>query len=244
VLFQAMSTQSHVHVISTPSIIAIDNEMSKFVVGQNVPYQKGTIPVSPTTTSITTTNIDRKDLNLELDIKPHISAGDNVQLEIKHESLELGEASSELGPTWTTRGFETRVVVHDQQTVVLTGMTQQRETISTTKVPLLGDIPILGHLFKYTKRARARSNMLIMLTPYIIKDQFDLALIQQRKQREHDEFVSSFHALGNMPYQPHVDYTRKRGVIEEINRQVEAVEQDVAARATIVAPTRAPAGAL
>jgi hypothetical protein len=79
-----------------------------------------------------------------------------MQLEIKHEAKQLGERDQELGPTWTTRGFETRVIVHDQQTIVLTGMTQDRETTSLSKVPLLGDIPVLGHLFKYTTRSPRR----------------------------------------------------------------------------------------
>jgi general secretion pathway protein D len=123
-------------------------------------------------------------------------------------------------------------------------MTHARETSSVTKVPLLGDIPVLGHLFKYTTRSRKRSNLVILMTPYIIKDQLDLAMIQERKQREHDEFVTSFHALGRMTYEPQIDYSRKRGVIEEINRQVQAVEEDVAARASVAAPTRVTPGPL
>jgi len=244
VLFQALATHSNTNVVSAPSIIAVDNEATTFHVGQNVPYKKGTVPVTATSTAITTTNIDRQDLNLELAIKPHISSGDNVLLEIKHDSKELGDISTDLGPTWTTRGFETRVVVRDQQTVVITGMTQEREVISTTKVPLLGDIPVLGHLFKYENRTKKKSNLLVLLTPYIIKEQLDLQSIQERKQREHDEFVASFHALANMHYVPAVDYRRKRGLVEEINRQVEGVEQDVAARAAVAKPPHVEGGPL
>jgi general secretion pathway protein D len=244
VLFQALATSSNTNVVSTPSIIAVDNEQSTFKVGQNVPYKKGTIPVSPTSTAITTTNIDRQDLNLELDIKPHISSGDNVLLEIKHDSKELGDQSSELGPTWTTRGFETRVVVGDEQTVVLTGMTQERDISSASKVPLLGDLPLLGYFFKYTSHTKKKTNLLILLTPYIIKDQSDLERIQLRKQREHDEFVSSYYALGHMEYRPAIDYGHKRGVLEEINRQVEAVEQDSQSRGMLTAPPHVETGPL
>ena len=244
VLFQALATSSNTNVVSTPSIIAVDNEQTTFKVGQNVPYKKGTIPVSPTSTAITTTNIDRQDLNLELDIKPHISSGETVLLEIKHDSKELGDRDPELGPTWTTRGFETRVVVGDEQTVVLTGMTQERDVVNASKVPLLGDLPLLGYFFKYTSHTKKKSNLLILLTPYIIKDQSDLERIQERKQREHDEFVSSYYALNHMEYSPRIDYSHKRGVLEEINRQVQAVEQDAASRGTLTAPPHVETGPL
>lgn len=233
VLFSALAVTSHNNTVSTPSIIAVDNETTKFHVGQNVPYQRGVVPISSTSPlSGTTTNIDRQDLNFELDIKPHISANDNVMLEITNDAKEYG-ADTSLGPTWNTRGFETRVVVHDQQTIVLSGLTQEHESTKTTKVPIIGDIPLLGYLFKYTKRSKTRSNVLILLTPYIIKDNLDLQRILDRKAREHDEFVASFHALDHMPYIPKVDYAKKRGLVEEINRSIQSVEEEQEARAQI-----------
>ncbi len=243
VLFQALATQSNTNGVSTPSIIALDNETAKFHVGQNVPYKKGVVPISAANPLTgTTTNIDRQDLNFELDIKPHISANDNVLLEITNDAKEYGSSDAELGPSWNTRGFETRVVVHDQQTIVLTGMTQERETVTSSKVPLLGDVPLLGYLFKYQSRTKKKSNVLILLTPYIIKDQLDLQGIQERKSREHQEFVASFRALDHMKYVPNVDYRRKRGVVEEINRSVQMVEEETAARAQLKAPARVEAG--
>jgi general secretion pathway protein D len=243
VLFQAVATASHTNFIATPSIIAVDNEESKFHAGVNIPYKKGVLPASPlTTTGITTTNIDRTDLNFELDIKAHISADDNVLLEIKNDAKDLGASDPELGPSWNTRGFETRVVVHDQQTVVLNGIAQEREITGETKVPLLGDLPLLGFAFKYKTHTRKRSNLLIMLTPYIVKDQLDLQMIQARKMREHEEFTRSRTSLESMAFRPHVDYTRKRGLVEEINRAMIGVEQDVNARAALHAPAQAPSG--
>ena len=232
VLFSALAVTAHNNTVSTPSIIAVDNETTKFHVGQNVPYQRGVVPVSSVTPGITNTNIDRQDLNFELDIKPHISANDNVMLEITNDAKEYGVDTS-LGPTWNTRGFETRVVVHDQQTIVLSGLTQDHESTKSTKVPIVGDIPLLGYLFKYTKRTKTRSNVLILLTPYIIKDQLDLQRILDRKGREHDEFVASFHALDHMPYVPKIDYRKKRGLVEEINRSIQSVEEESEARAQI-----------
>jgi general secretion pathway protein D len=242
-LFTALATTSNANDISTPTIIAVDNEVTKFHVGQNVPYKKGVVPISATNPlQGATTNIDRVDLNFELDIKPHISANDNVLLEIMNDAKEYGTNDPQLGPSWNTRGFETRVVVHDQQTIVLTGLTQEHESVASTKVPFLGDIPILGYAFKYTTRVRKKSNVLILLTPYIIKDQLDLQAIQERKLREHDEFVSSFRTLDHMKYTPRIDYRRKRGLVEEINRAVQSVEEETAARGQVRQPAQVEPG--
>ena len=241
VLFQALASQSNTNVVSAPSFIAVDNAESKFRVGVNVPYKRGVVPISPNSPTVTTTNIDRQDLLLELDVTPHISSGDNVLLEIKHDSKELA-SDGELGPTWSTRGFETRVVVRDQQTVVLSGLFQERDILKASKVPILGDIPLLGHLFKYTTHEKQKSNLLVLLTPYVIKDQLDLQLIQERKQREHDEFVGAYEALDHMDYRPVVDYRHKRGVVEEIHRAVDEVAHDAADRAAIDHPVRVEAG--
>src|SRR5205814_4234849 len=117
-----------------------------------------------------------------------ISADDMVMIEIKNSAEDLIAGSTDTQPSWTTRGLETRVVVRNQQTVVSGGMTQERDTATTTKVPLLGDLPILGYLFKYKHSEKKRSNLLILMTPYIIKDQMDLQMIAERKMREHQEF--------------------------------------------------------
>jgi general secretion pathway protein D len=243
VLFTALASSSNTNSVSTPTIIAVDNEVTKFHVGQNIPYKKGVVPISAANPlQGATTNIDRADLNFELDIKPHISANDNVLLEITNDAKEYGSNDPQLGPSWNTRGFETRVVVHDQQTIVLTGMSQEHDSVASTKVPFLGDIPLLGYAFKYTTRVKKRSNLLILLTPYIIKDQLDLQAIQERKLREHDEFVTSFRALDHMKYTPRIDYRRKRGLVEEINRAVQSVEEETAARGTASVPVHVAPG--
>jgi general secretion pathway protein D len=241
-VFQALGTHSNARILSAPSIIALDNEDAKYQVGTNIPYTKGTIPVSAVNpTAVTTTNIDRKDLLLELDIKPHISNGNEVLLEVKHTNNDLVSDSSTMGPTWSTRTIETRVVVKDQQTVVIGGLMQDKDTTDITSVPILGDIPVIGQLFRYTKKRKIKTNLLVMLTPYIIRDSLDLEQIRAKRTREQDEFLSSRRALDGMKLDRAVDYAKKRGVIEEINRSVEDVEEDAAARAQLVrAPTVTP----
>jgi general secretion pathway protein D len=173
-------------------------------------------------------NIQREKLNLTLNVTPHISSNDSVRLEIEQETKDLGGSDPELGPTWAERKLKTQVVVHDQESVVIGGLIQEREVYNVTKVPLLGDIPILGYLFKYSTKSKKKTNLLILLTPYIVKDQLDLASIKERKLREYREFAASFAYLNDKKYEAKLDYRRKRGLIEEINRSIQSVEEDKA----------------
>jgi general secretion pathway protein D len=237
ILFQALATQDNTDVLSAPHIIAIDNEKTEFSVGNNIPYKAGLsfgglgIPGAPGGQQLPTgsigQNIQRQDLNLTLNVTPHISSNDVVRIEIEQETKDIGGSDAELGPTWSQRKLKTQVVVHDQQSVVIGGLIQERDIYNVTKVPLLGDIPILGYLFKFSTKAKKKTNLLILLTPYIVKDQLDLQAIRERKVREREEFVESFSTLNEMKYEAKVDYRRKRGVIEEINRAIQAVEDDV-----------------
>ncbi len=244
-LIQALANRSTTQIMQAPSLTALDNETVSYDVGVNVPYKKGVIPTNPTSpfTNVTT-NIDRKPLDLKLEIKPHISTNDTVLLEIKHSSEDLGADLGDLGPTWTTRTLETRVVVHDQSTVFIGGMMQTHEVTTEDKIPILGDVPLLGRLFKYTTHSKKKHDLMIMLTPYIVKDDLDLQQIRARKVREHDEFVTSVKNLEHMVFEPHVDYGRKRGVVEEINRAMQSVDEDVAALHQTEPPPRVTGGAI
>ena len=236
VLFQALANQDNSNILSAPHIIAIDNEKAEFSVGNNIPYKAGlSFGGLPATTGGATnplgsigTNIQREKLNLTLNVTPHISSNDSVRLEIEQETKDLGGKDPELGPTWAERKLKTQVVVHDQESVVIGGLIQEREIYNVTKVPLLGDIPLFGYLFKFSSKQKKKTNLLILLTPYIIKDQLDLASIKERKVREYREFAASFANLNDRKYEPKIDYRRKRGLLEEINRSVQSVEEDQA----------------
>jgi len=238
ILFQALANNDNSNILSAPHIIAIDNEKAEFSVGNNIPYKAGlSFGGFPGATGATGTtspvgsigqNIQREKLNLTLNVTPHISSNDSVRLELEQETKDLGGKDPELGPTWAERKLKTQVVVHDQESVVIGGLIQEREVYNATKVPLLGDIPILGYLFKYTHREKKKTNLLILLTPYIIKDQLDLQSIKERKVREYREFAASFSNLSEKRYEPSIDYRRKRGMVEEINRAVQGVEEDMA----------------
>jgi general secretion pathway protein D len=246
-LFRAVAVQSNANIISSPSIIAVDNVEAKYKVGTTIQVSSGTtfvgVTAGPSPTGIGNSHVAPEELPLILNIKPHISNDNLVMLEVKHEAKEL-TGQTDLGPTWNTRSFETRVVVRDQQTIVLGGLSQDKESFETTKVPLLGDIPLLGYLFKTSVKRRHKTSLLVMLTPYIIRDQLDLQAIHERKLREHDELARSFSTLEHTKYEPRIDYSRKRGVIEEINRGVQDVEQDTAARGAVARPRGVEAGSV
>ncbi len=235
VLFQALANNDRTRIVTAPSIIGIDNEETNHRSGQNISYERGSSSFQNGGV-VTTQNIERKPLELKLWIKPHVFVDDQVLIELKLDSEDLGGTDALKQPIWTNRNIETRVIVRDQQTVVVGGMTQEREIYSAQKVPLLGDVPLLGHLFKYTKKEKRKSKLLVMMTPYIVKDHLDLQTMVDRKLRESREFSGSFNALDHTKYTPAIDYTRKRGLLEEINRSLQTIDDDIAARASLRTP--------
>jgi general secretion pathway protein D len=227
-LFQALAKSSNVNVLSSPHILATNNQEAEISVGQNIPYVGGVNFGLPTggagIPGFGNVSIQRQDIQLSMKITPAINASDMVTLKIEQEIQDIGEKDPQLGPTWTKRKIKTTVVVKDQQSIVIGGLISDRVSYSESKVPFLGDIPILGYLFKYTKRAKNKTNLLVLLTPYVIHDQLDLNNIVERKVRERNEFLRAFYNLDKTAYLPRVDYRRKRGLIEEINRTVQSVE--------------------
>lgn len=241
-LLTAMATKTNSNVMSLPSIIAVDNQLTHLSIGTNIAYQKGTT-FTGIGGSTPQQNFERENLDLKLDIKPHISPDETVLLEIDHSAKDLGETTA-AGPTWNTRELKGQVVVRDQQTVVIGGLISTKEYVSKTQIPILGDIPVLGTLFRSTKKQKRKANMVILLTPYIVRDQADIEAIRNRRMKQTEEFVRSFSTLDGMKYQPRIDYQRKRGLIEEINRAVQTVEEDASALKALRAGETVKQGAI
>ena len=230
VLFQALAKSSNVNVLSSPHILTTNNEEAEISVGQNIPYQGGVTfglgGAGGGVPGLGSLSIQRQDIQLSMKITPAINSSDMVRLKIEQEIQDVGDKDPQLGPTWTKRKIKTTVVVRDQQSIVIGGLISERTSYSESKVPLLGDIPLLGYLFKYTKREKKKTNLLVLLTPYVINDQLDLQSILERKLRERNEFLRAFTNLDRVEFLPKTDYHRKRGLVEEINRQVLVVERD------------------
>lgn len=230
VLFQALGTASNLNVLSSPHILTTDNEEAEISVGENIPYQSavvGGVAGQQAGSLFPTQSIQRQDVALTLKITPHINASSMVRLEI---DLEISDIASQdfqgLGPSWAKRTIKDTVVVRDQQAVVIGGLMSDRNISSESKIPLLGDIPILGYLFKYTTKRKEKRNLLVVLTPHIVHEQMDIERIVEKRVREQREFVRSFSTFANLSYRPDIDYRRKRGVLEEINRTVRQAEID------------------
>ncbi len=234
-LFQALATNSNVNMLSSPHILTTDNEPAEISVGENIPYQSslGGYGGSTGTTGTNTgfgfpmQSIQRTDVALTLKITPHINASDMVRLEIDQEVSDIADPDFEgNGPSWSKRTIKTMVVVKDQQSIVIGGLMSDRVTYSESKIPLLGDLPILGYLFKYTQKSNSKTNLLVLLTPYVIKDQMDIEDIVERKVRERAEFTRTFATFQRLEYRPDIDYRRKRGLVEEINATVKIIETE------------------
>jgi general secretion pathway protein D len=228
--FQALQTNNDVNIVSSPHILTTDNEEAEISVGENVPFQAsisgmpnlaGMAGAAGATAGLASglmQSIQRQDVALTLKITPHINEGDYVRLEIDQEINEVKSIDPIVGPTTTKRKIKTVVVVKDQQTVVIGGLITEKVRENVQKVPLLGDIPILGYLFKNTVRTVEKTNLLIFLTPYVIRDQSDLRRIFQLKIQQRKEFIERYTAFKDLDLDAVIDFRHKRGLIEEINR--------------------------
>lgn len=174
ILVSAAQQNNNVNVLSAPTILATDNEEAQIVVGQNVPFLAST-STNAVNLNNTFNQVDRQDVGITLRITPQISSRDYVTLRVYTEvsALVLSTVNSALGPTTTKRQSETTIIAKDGQMIVTGGLIADDVSETDEGVPYLKDIPVLGHAFKSNSRARAQKNLLIFLTPRIIKDQFD-----------------------------------------------------------------------
>lgn len=186
-LFSLNEFKDAVNVLSTPQILTSDNKEAEIVVGENVPFISKR-ERDLTTTGTVLSSIERKDVGITLKITPQITEGDYVKLDIYQEISSLKQESENIliniGPTTTKRSTKTSVVVKDRETVVIGGLMQERDEENLTKVPVLGDIPLLGWLFKHKSTSKKKTNLLVFLTPHIVKDSERLSEITKDKKKE------------------------------------------------------------
>jgi general secretion pathway protein D len=163
------------NVLSTPNLMTLDNEEAKIVVGSNVPFVTGQFTNTGTSGSTVSPfqTIERKDVGLTLRVKPQIADNGTVRLTIYQEtsSVDQNTRSDPNGPTTTKRTIETNVLVDDGQIIVIGGLLQDQYGNNQEKVPGLGDVPVLGNLFRSEARSRTKSNLMVFLRPVVIRDQ-------------------------------------------------------------------------
>jgi general secretion pathway protein D len=172
-------------------------------------------------------SVPRQDVGTTVQITPHINDASEIRLEISEEISSAGapSESGNLGVRSVSRTkAKTEVVVRDQQTVVIGGLMRDQVTTGQSKVPILGDIPLIGMLFRTNEKTKTKKNLLLFLTPYIIRTPDDLRAIYERKMRERQEFLDRYFVFNDSNYEAPVDYSRTRGLVAEMMRQIVELE--------------------
>jgi len=214
---QLLLSLTDTNVISTPQVLAADNQKAKIVVGENRPFPTGQ---AQGITGGTLVTIERKDVGVTLEITPQVMENELIRLEIKQEitaiaenvaqTIGSGTSSVPVGPTTTKRSMETTTIAKDQQTIVIGGLVRDNVILNERKVPLLGDIPFLGWLFRFQSTAVQKLNLLVFLTPSLIRDDADVLELNARKAAD----------LGTLQRESRVEEpTRlKQDVLEKLER--------------------------
>ena len=244
VLMNALAHSDDTDVLTTPHILATDNVPAEINVGQNIPLQTnvgaGVSFPSATGAAGATSALGglggfgggfaapRQDVGTKIKVTPHLNDSNEVRLEL---SEEISEASAtpvgSLGAVpLVKRTAQTTLTVRDQQTIVIGGLIRTRISHSVDKIPILGDIPVLGMLFRSSSQDLQKANLILVLTPYIIREQEDLRAIFERKMQERQEFLDRYFVFDeDQEYSAPHDFSRSRGLLEEIRQQFLGVEE-------------------
>ena len=185
----AMLTTNAINVLSTPTIMTSDNKEAEIFVGQNVPLVTQS---NLTSTGLAQQSIERKDVGIDLKITPQITEGDYLKLDIYQEISAVTANKGQATDLVTTkRSAKTSVVVRDKDTVVIGGLIQDQDTQTVNKIPILGDIPLLGWLFKTKSTERNKINLMILLTPRIIKSADDMEQVSNQLKNKFEKAMKS-----------------------------------------------------
>jgi general secretion pathway protein D len=193
-LARALETDSNTNILSTPNLLTLDNEEAKIVVGQNVPFITGQYAVTGSATTPTPfQTIERKDVGLTLRVKPQITEGGTVRMTIYEEVSRIQDTTNAAGIITSKRSLESTVAVDDGQIIVLGGLIEDSFTDGSNRVPVVGDVPVLGALFRYDNRRRVKTNLMVFLKPTVIRtagagasltsDRYDYLMGEQRRLR-------------------------------------------------------------
>jgi general secretion pathway protein D len=169
-LARALQTDANANILSTPALLTLDNEEAKIVVGQNVPFITGQYATTGNVTGVAPfQTIERKDVGLTLRVRPQITEGGSVRLVIYQEVSRVDSTSNPAGIITNKRSLESSVTIDDGEIVVLGGLISDVLTDNTEKVPLAGDLPLLGALFRYDTRQRVKTNLMVFLKPTVVR---------------------------------------------------------------------------
>ena len=182
VLIQALKTDGSTNILSTPSVVTLDNEEATLSVGEEVPFVTGSFSSISNNNSNSNpfTTVNREEVGVMLKVKPQISKGNAVRLEIEQESSKV--KSGEPGLQTTSKStMQTNVMIQDGELLILGGLIEDQSDNTASKVPLLGDIPLLGRLFRSSNKSESQSVLMMFIRPTIIRNAEDARLLSKDK---------------------------------------------------------------
>ncbi|HVH42879.1 MAG TPA: type II secretion system secretin GspD [Labilithrix sp.] len=246
---QAIAKTGDTDLLSTPHILALDNEDAEINVGDNVPLQtnQGLGSLAGLTGATGAAGaagglgalgalgglggfagVQRQDVGTKIKVKPHLNDSNEVRLDITEEISEVGanvggtSGAFQIGKRTAT----TKLVVADQQTIVIGGLIRNVVGRTEEKVPVLGDIPVLGALFRKRTNQNEKRNLILVLTPYIIRSQDDLRTVFERKMQERQEYLDRYFVFSDASeFKPPKDWSRTNGLVEDIRQAYAKLEE-------------------
>jgi general secretion pathway protein D len=236
-----LQQNSDVNVLSNPSLLITNNQEGEITVGETLPFPgqllggfPGIGTGQPGQTGIggfiPSVGVQRQNVALTMKITPSVNEHNIIRLDVDQTIEDVSSPNfNGLGPATSKRAAKTEVVARDQQTVVIGGLMTDRASETVKKVPILGDIPVLGFFFRSTSKTMKKSNIVIALTPYVISDLSDLRRVAEKKLRERREFIERYSSLeDHAQIEADIDWRKKRGMLEEINRVAREAEDEEA----------------
>jgi general secretion pathway protein D len=235
VVFNAMQANGDLDLLSAPHLLTMDNEEAELHVGEIIPVRTGASSLGTAgaqlgaLATLIPPGVDRKDVGVKLKLTPTVGAGDSVRLKLRQEVSDVvAEDFGGLGAKTSQRLISTNVTLRDRQTIAIGGLMSDHRSKTVSKVPLLGDIPILGRLFQRERVVTRKTNLLVVLTPHIVRDAADLTTMLRAKLRERQEFVRRFLGRQERLGLRAIDYRYKRGLLGELAALSSTLDEEAA----------------
>ncbi len=208
-LARALEQDAGANILSTPTLLTLDNEEARIIVGQNVPIVTGQYTTPGSTTTQPFQTVDRRDIGVMLRVKPQITEGGTIRLSIYQEVSRIESFTTTTGLVLSKRALESSVIVDDQQVAVLGGLIQDSFSDGSDRVPVLGELPLIGGLFRYDARKRQKVNLMIFLKPTVVRndaqgraltsDRYDYIMGEQDKSRPPERFFWPDQTIPTLP---------------------------------------------
>ena len=183
-LISALASNTHSNLLSTPSLLTLDNQEAEIIVGQNVPFKTGSYATNSSGADNPFTTVERKDVGISLKIKPYINEGSTLRLEVEQEVSDIAPSVSGIDSSdliTNKRALKSTILADDGEIIVIGGLIRDNVRTQQSGVPLLRDIPYLGALFRWTRDTQTKSNLMVFLRPTIVRSKEDLADVSQQR---------------------------------------------------------------